>query len=205
MTENDHSPIPGPAPTPSPESPFEHIKDVRSLLWLGIISIWLTLAMILFIGSGNFKNARQIKQLNFSKEFSGLMDAMAKLDQSIQKSATDAGAAMSAATENMRADLTGVKAQLQDATRRSDENVARMLEAQKQLNAQLAKELTTGREQVRQTLATLMEKQRDLLAQTQRNNVDETARRELLQRFFENQTTLLKQLSEAFASPVAAK
>ena len=207
MSESSH-PVAGQGP---PEDGAT-LQEIKTLLWLGIICIWVVLALLLVVGTGNYKNSIKIQRMAEGQRFEDLVAGMAqlqgaldKMGQTLQADMDEMGKTLDASTKRTEKMVKGVAQSIEgDLTQgisRLDGTLTRISKGQKALKGQLRSDVAAGTDAVQKSIQKIIQEQQVLLKTVQRNNTQSESRQELLRTFFDNQKELLGQLSSAFSPP----
>lgn len=108
-------------------------KEIKQLVWIGIISVWLTMALILYTGTTNYQNTLQVERLSGNQGISALSDEVgkireenAKINKTLEKLLGD----QKAARAERRAQLSSLVGKQEGTTREMKSellsNLARM-------------------------------------------------------------------------------
>lgn len=98
MSENDQGPSHGGEQTGQ--------KEMRQLLWIGIISIWLTMVLILYMGTTSYQNSRDVQRLSEAQDTSAIVKEMALLRAEAGKSSDRLSGEQKAAIREIRAQVS---------------------------------------------------------------------------------------------------
>lgn len=194
----------------------EDLKEMKTLIWLGIVSAWIILGLLLFIGSGSYRNSRAIQALNNPERFAAVLEEI----DDLRKEVAETREAVGSAAGDLKTQVSGVAGTIEsalDATaRETREDLAKISEAQSRTGSQilsgqsaLSESITqafanqqrmigNGQDQLQASLDRLVSEQQALLEAVKSDSIQNTERRQILKQFFENQTTLLEKLSETF-------
>jgi predicted nucleic acid-binding Zn-ribbon protein len=197
------------------------LKEIKTLIWMGIISAWIILGLLLFIGSGNYRNSQAIHQLNDPERFSAVMEEIDALRKEVAETQKALGT-VSGELKNQVAGIAGtVRSELEGNAKTIQASLAQITKDQNQIGGQIqagqdalgksiAQRLENqqgllgkGQDQLQSSLDRLVKEQQTVLDAVKSDNIQNTERREILKRFFQNQTALLEKLSETFAGPDA--
>ncbi len=201
----------------------ENLKEMKTLIWMGIISVWMTLGLMLFTVSGNYRNSEAIKQLNDPERFSAVLETI----DALRKEVAETQKALGSVSEDLKTQLAGVAGTVQSKltanAQTTQEAITKVMagqsrigsqiqEGQASLDTSIARELKTqqtflgkGQERLQAILNRMAEDQQTILEAVKSDNLQNTERRQILKQFFENQTTLVEKLSETFAGSAAGK
>ncbi len=194
MSEN----TPQSPPTPEKDDPRnqkEHYKEIRALLWMGIVSVWIILGLLIFIGSGNYRNALQIRQLSESQQFTKILDAM---DKSTDQTKKDLAKSVNRTEKSLSRITNDVRKELKVSTDRMDNSLKKVLEDQKALSRKMREDMTESGKRMSEALDKLMSAQQGLMDEVQRSNTYDAEKRKAFQRFFEAQSDMLEDFSDLF-------
>lgn len=205
------------------ENNEDDFMEMKTLVWMGIISVWITLALLLFIGTGNYKNSKQIQKLSDPERFAIIQENI----DAIRKEAADAQKAVSALSTKLEAQTESiaqaVKSELDANARATRKSLAQLAKdqgmigeqiqaGQNDLSKSIAKEFKAhhammGKHQdgLHAALNKLAATQQTVLEAVKSDNAQGAEKRQILKRFFDNQTALLEKLSETFAGGKTAK
>ena len=197
------------------------LKEIKALIWMGIISVWVILALLLFIGSGNYQNSQVIRQLNDPERFSAVLEDIDSLRKEVAETQKAIGT-VSGELKNQVAGIAGtVRSELEGNAKAIQASLTQITRDQNQIGGQiqagqdaLGKSMTQGlqnqqtligkgQNQLQASLDRLIKEQQTVLDAVKSDNAQNTERREILKQFFQNQTALLENLSETFAGPAA--
>lgn len=197
------------------------IKEIKALIWMGIISVWVILGLLLFIGTGNYQNSQVIRQLNDPERFSAVLEDIDSLRKEVAETQKAIGT-VSGELKNQVAGIAGsVRSELDAGTKATRESLAQIAKGQNRVRGQiqagqdaleksiaqgLANQLALvgkGQNQLQTSLDRLLKAQQTVLDAVKSDNIQNAERREILKQFFQNQTALLDKLSSAFAAPAS--
>ncbi len=81
-------------------------KEFKQLLWIGIVSVWLTMALILYTGTTNYQSSRDVQRLSETQDASAIMKEMAQLRSEMDKSFGRLSGEQKAVTREIRAQVS---------------------------------------------------------------------------------------------------
>jgi uncharacterized phage infection (PIP) family protein YhgE len=207
MSESSH-PVSGQGPPADGAT----LKEIRTLLWLGIICIWVVLALLLVVGTGNYQSSMAIQRMAEGQRFDDLVSGMAqlqgavdKMGKTLQADMSQMGQTLQASTKQTEKVVKGVaqsiEGDLSQGISRLEGSLSRISKGQQALKGQVRSDVAAGTNAVQQSIQKIIQEQQVLLKAVQQKNTQSESRQQLLKTFFDNQKELLGQLSDAFSPP----
>lgn len=156
-------------------------KEIRQLLWIGIISVWLVVVLILYTGSTNYQSAREVQRLSKSQDSSAVTDSVAQikkelsanaakmteLNGTVQKLVGEQKAMKNATTGEIKAQLSSsvqklvanqekIRAELSANTAKRIESLEKLVGEQKAITEEIKAELSSNAAKVSQSVGKLL-------------------------------------------------
>ncbi len=187
------------------------LRESKSLLWLAIISIWITLALVLFVGTGSYRTTKEIERLSDSQRFPALIREVEGVKGDVEGIKSDLAAI--ASRLNTLPEKTGevvgeaadrITKDLSQGFAHTDKTLGQLLTEQQSATKTVRSDLSANAKALDQAVEKLVAEQRAILAAVSREDADQAERQALLKAFFENQRALLGELSSALAPSEAA-
>lgn len=157
-------------------------KELKTLIWVGIVSIWLCLAIVVMLVAANNKNLQNstvmAKQLSvIGEEVPVIKSELSSVSTEVPNIKTE----LSASTQNAEKILAGQAAM-------SEKLIA-------ELGGILDSKLSANAQQVNEAVEKILAEQQKVILQI--DNLHNSDRMTILRKFFENQSMMLNQLNEA--------
>lgn len=195
----------------------EDLKEMKTLIWMAIVSAWIILGLLLFIGSGNYRNSKAIQSLNDPERFAAVLEEI----DALRNEVTATRDAVGSAAGELKAQVAGVagtvESELDATTKATREALAKISDGQSRTESQILsgqsdleesitqsfanqqRMIENGQDQLQASLDRLVSQQQAVLEAVKSDSIQNTERRQILKQFFQNQTALLEKLSETFA------
>jgi NAD dependent epimerase/dehydratase family enzyme len=146
-------------------------KEIKQLLWIGIISVWLTMTLILYTGATNYRSSRDVQRLSESQEMSAIMKEVAQLKSEMAQSFGNLSGEQKAVTREIRGQISSSVQKLlakQEAAIRemsarvakANESVENRLSEQKATTEAIKTELLASSGKVNETVEKLIRDQK---------------------------------------------
>ncbi|MDM8524578.1 hypothetical protein QUF80_14510 [Desulfococcaceae bacterium HSG8] len=164
------------------EVPGMSSKEMKQLLWMGIVSVWLTMALILYTGSTNYRGTLKVGHLS------------------------ETASALTGEVAQIRADLASNTAKINELAEKilggqkaDTESFQKLLGGQQEMTEKLSSDAA----KVSQSVEKLLEEQKTVVGDIKNASAYNVEKTKILKKFIDAQTVLLNHLSKAFEKPTA--
>ena len=175
-------------------------KEIRQLLWIGIISVWLVMVLILYTGSTNYQSAKNVERMSKSQKSSALSDEvaqirsglsantakMSELNGSVQKLIGEQKAIKNATTREIRDQLSSsvqkllgnqekIRAGLSANTAKQIKSLEKLVGEQKAITEEIRAELSSNVTKVSESVGKLLGEQKTAISEDVRTQLASNA------------------------------
>ncbi len=192
-----------------PDIPESARKELKTLIWVGIVSIWLCLIIVVMLAFANGKNMRNssdmAKQLTvIGEEVPAIKSELSSVSTEVPNIKTELTASSQNNAEKLFAGQAAMSEKLLSGqAAMSEKLLAEMEKANQAFEKILATKLSENGQQVNESVVKILAEQQKVLQEI--DNLHNSDRMTLLRKFIENQTVMLNQLNQAMETPEAEK
>lgn len=174
-------------------------KEVKQLFWMIIISVWLVLGLILYLGTVGYKNSRGVDRLSKGQDLSPLKDEIAQMRKDVSSNTAKINEILEKMLAQQAAMSEDIKASVSEEIRASvsekiKTEVASPLQAmvgeQKKSASAIKAELASNNKKLTESVQKMIGER-------------DSERVRFLKKFIETQNLLLNELAKSFETPGA--